>query len=77
MRLDSTLVKDIMTTRLGKLAPDDRLNVALEVFLVNRFHALPVVENNELVGIITPFDIMLELSKQIPTDSSMAYTHIE
>lgn len=77
LRLERTLVSDIMTKRLGKVAPDDRLNVALEVFLVNRFHALPVVENNELVGIITPFDIMTALSKQVPSDSSLVYNQPE
>jgi Predicted transcriptional regulator with C-terminal CBS domains len=73
LRLERTKVEEVMTKRLGKVAPDDRINVVLEVFLVNRFHALPVVENNELVGIITPFDIMSELAKQVPADPSLAY----
>lgn len=73
LRLQKTKVDEIMTKRLGKVAPDDRINVALEVFLVNRFHALPVVEEGELVGIITPFDIMTALSKQVPSDSSLVY----
>ena len=77
LRLESTKVTDIMTKRLGKVAPDDRINMALEVFLVNRFHALPVVENGELVGIITPFDIMTALSKQVPADSSLVYGQTE
>lgn len=76
-RLERTLASDIMTKRLGKVAPDDRINVALEVFLVNRFHALPVVEDGELVGIITPFDIMTALSKQVPADSSLVYDQTE
>jgi len=73
LRLERTTVKDIMVKGLGKVAPDDRINVALEIFLINRFHALPVVENNELVGMITPFDIMSELAKQVPADPSMVY----
>lgn len=73
LRLERTPVKDIMVKRLGKVAPDDRINVALEIFLINRFHALPVVENNELVGMITPFDIMSELAKQVPSDPSLVY----
>ncbi len=73
LRLERTQVKEIMIKRLGKVAPDDRINVALEVFLINRFHALPVVDNGELVGMITPFDIMSALSKQVPTDSSLVY----
>lgn len=73
LRLERTQVKEIMIKRLGKVAPDDRINVALEVFLINRFHALPVVEDGELVGILTPFDIMTALSKQVPADSSLVY----
>lgn len=73
LRMERTLVSEIMVKRLGKVAPDDRINVALEVFMVNRFHALPVVEDGELVGMLTPFDIMNALSKQIPADSSLVY----
>lgn len=51
-------VKDIMTERLAFLESDDRINVALEVFRENRFHALPVVEGKNLVGIVTTFDII-------------------
>lgn len=77
LRLERTLVKDIMIKRLGKVAPDDRINVALEVFMINRFHAMPVVENDELVGILTPFDIMTALSMQVPADSSLVYENKE
>lgn len=62
-------VKEIMTTRLAKVEPDDRINVALEVFKVNRFHALPVVEKGELVGILTTYDIINALSKEVLHDS--------
>lgn len=77
LRLDRAQVKEIMTTRLGKVAPDDRINVVLDIFLINRFHALPVVEAGELLGIITPFDIMSALTKQIPADSSLVYENQE
>ncbi len=77
LRMERTKVTEIMVKRLGKVAPDDRINVALEVFLINRFHALPVVENGELVGILTPFDIMSALSKQVPSDASLVYENKE
>jgi acetoin utilization protein AcuB len=54
--------EDIMTGGLAKLAPDDRIDVALQIFLENRFHAIPIVENNELVGILTTFDIIKALA---------------
>ncbi len=69
-RLRAYTAKDIMTTGLAKLNPNDRINVALEIFLVNRFHAIPIVEeNNELVGIITTFDIIKAASgEQVTPD---------
>lgn len=64
-RLRAYKAEDIMTTGLAKLNPDDRINVALEIFLVNRFHAIPVVEGeNDLVGIITTFDIIKALASE-------------
>jgi acetoin utilization protein AcuB len=56
--------KEIMVEKLAKLEPTDRINVALEVFSLNRFHALPVVDNGELVGIVTTHDIIKTLSNE-------------
>jgi acetoin utilization protein AcuB len=63
-RLRAYNAEDLMTKGLAKLSPDDRINVALEIFLENRFHAIPVVENNELVGILTTFDIIKALASE-------------
>ncbi len=76
LRLKGTQVEEVMTSRLGKVAPDDRINVALEIFIINRFHALPVVEDGELVGIITPFDIMKALADERPIDPTSVYDHV-
>ncbi|MDX1684867.1 MAG: CBS domain-containing protein [Saprospiraceae bacterium] len=52
-------VRDIMIDRIATLEPDDRVNVALEVFRENRFHALPVIDKDRaLLGIVTTFDIV-------------------
>ena len=61
-RLKSYRVKDIMTTGIAKLEPNDKLNVALEVFKANLFHAIPIVDNGKLVGILTTFDIINNLA---------------
>ncbi len=63
-RLRAYTAEEIMTKGLAKLDPDDRINVALEIFLVNRFHAIPVVKNDELVGILTTYDIIKTLAKE-------------
>lgn len=64
VRLKNYTAEDIMTKGLAKLEPSDRINVALEVFKENLFHALPVIDDGELVGIITTFDIIKALSNE-------------
>ena len=63
-RLNSFTTEQIMTRGLAKLDPGDRINVAIEVFKVNLFHAIPVVENDELVGIVTTHDIIRLLAEE-------------
>ena len=63
-----TEVSDVMTTSIAKISPQDKIGTAAELFLDNRFHALPVVnEYNHLVGIVTSFDVLLyEFKKEYP-----------
>lgn len=63
VRLKNYTAGHIMTSRLAKLEPSDRINVALEVFKENLFHALPVVENDRVIGIVTTYDIINHLAK--------------
>lgn len=68
-RMRAYNAEDLMTKGLAKLSPDDRINVALEIFLENRFHAIPIVEEKsdgktELVGILTTFDIIKALANE-------------
>lgn len=53
---------DLMTTGLAKLEATDKINVAIEVFRENLFHAIPVVENEKLIGLVTTFDIIEHLA---------------
>ena len=57
-RLDSWKVKDIMTEGLAKVDSKEPIRTALDLFRLNRFHALPVVDDDELVGMVTTFDII-------------------
>ena len=55
----SISVDKIMTKKLAKISPDERIDVAALIFHENLFHALPVVtEDDTLVGIITTFDLI-------------------
>jgi len=63
-RLKTWSAEDIMSTKLAKVESTDAIRAALEVFKINRFHALPVVDNDELVGILTPLDIVMALADE-------------
>lgn len=76
-RLERTKAKDIMTKGLGKLEPDDRINVALEIFSKNWFHALPVVQHEELVGIVTTQDVIRKILEEKPREPHMVYENLD
>lgn len=56
--LDNHTVSEIMTNSVAVLEPSARLAVALKIFKENILHAIPVVEGNQLKGIVTPQDII-------------------
>ncbi len=57
--VDSMQVRDVMTTKVIKISPKDKLGTAAELFADRRFKTLPVVNlRDELKGMITAFDII-------------------
>ena len=55
---NSYQVKHMMTKNPMTIESDDTLGLAADIFEANKFRALPVVDGNELVGIVTPYDLM-------------------
>lgn len=68
-RLNHYTAEEIMTKGLAKLEPTDKINVALEVFKENLFHAIPIVDDGKLVGMLTTFDIIRMLAEEDDTAS--------
>ena len=54
----NTLVSTVMTKKLAKVESTDKIGTAAEVFMEHLFHALPVVDDGKLVGIVTSFDLL-------------------
>ena len=54
----SLKAKDIMTAQPLCLDPDDHVGLAADIFLANKFHALPIVDDGQLLGIVTTHDLM-------------------
>lgn len=51
-------VKDFMTFNVISIRPDDSVGLAADIFMTNDIHALPVIDEDELVGIITTHDLI-------------------
>ena len=63
----NTLVSSVMTKKLAKVESTDKIGTAAEVFMEHLFHALPVVDDGKLVGIVTSFDLLkYEYNKEYP-----------
>ena len=57
--MEQVPVKEIMIEKIATISPDERVDVAALIFHENRFHALPVVDEEKAVlGIVTSFDLI-------------------
>ena len=52
------LAKDFMTHYPLSLDPEDSVGLAADIFMANKFHALPIVDDNQLVGLVTTHDLL-------------------
>lgn len=56
---NQVMAMEVMTKKMAKISTNDKIGTAAEIFLDNRFHALPVVdEENHLLGIVTSHDVL-------------------
>lgn len=55
---ESLTARDVMTRYPIHLDTDDNIGLAADIFLANRFHALPILDDGQLVGIITTHDLL-------------------
>lgn len=63
--------KHIMTENPVALNIDDEVGKALDIFLENRFRCIPIKnKDNVLVGIVTPYDLLIQLGKDRQTNSN-------
>jgi len=70
-RLKTHTVGNIMTKGVATLNTDSKINVALEIFKENLFHAIPIMEDDRLVGIVSTYDIIKTLADD--KEATMTY----
>ncbi len=65
LTIGSTKAEDIMTEDPMVIEPEDTLGLAADIFMANTIHALPVVEDDKLVGIVTTHDLLNYAFKEV------------
>jgi CBS domain-containing protein len=51
-------LEQVMSKQVSYVNASDSIEVAAELFIKENFHALPVLENDKLVGILTTTDMI-------------------
>jgi CBS domain-containing protein len=54
----SLLAEEVMSSNSVVISPNEPISHAAALFHRNKFHALPVVEEGKLVGILTTYDLI-------------------
>jgi len=60
-RLKVWRVDNVMSTQYAKMDQNERINKALDIFSRKLFHAIIIMEDAKIVGIVTTFDIINHL----------------
>ncbi len=63
--LGALLARDVMAKKPFCMQEEDLIADALDVFLKNKLHAILICRKDKFVGILTPYDILLELKQMI------------
>lgn len=63
-RMHAVVVRDAMSTFLVTVTPDTSITEVATLMIKDKYHTLPVVENNKLVGIIGKEDLLRLLVTQ-------------
>lgn len=64
-RFDEVPVADVMTTRLVAISPDDEIPAAARLMGEHRVRHLPVIEDENLLGIVGIRDVLAALVEQV------------
>lgn len=76
-KLSTTKVGDVMTTNLVIGVPDDDLEYVMGVMSRNRIRHLPVLEDEQLVGILSIGDVVNACQKNAETENRYLKDYIQ
>lgn len=56
--MSGTKIEKVMKTNVVKVAPEEKIEHALQLMVENKINRLPVVKDNKIVGIVTRGDLI-------------------
>ena len=59
INVETLTANRIMADNVLSIDPEDTIGLAADIFMANKFHALPVVDDGMLVGMLTVHDLLL------------------
>jgi len=62
---DYVTVEKLMTPNPVTLSPDAKLSDAIALFKTNMFHAIPIIEDGKVTGIVSTFDLLKYMERFI------------
>jgi acetoin utilization protein AcuB len=65
----SKTLRDVMTTNLLTIRPDEAVDIAAAKMATRKINCLPVVANDKLIGIVTTYDLLDALARRIREQS--------
>jgi CBS domain-containing protein len=63
--LDAVLVEDVMTRTVASISPDDDIRAAAELMAARRIRHVPVVQDENLLGMVGIRDVLGTLVEQL------------
>jgi CBS domain-containing protein len=76
-RLDSALVRDLMTREVISASPDADIGAVMNLMTERRFRHLPIVEAGELCGIISIGDIVNATRQGVEAENRYLHAYIQ
>jgi len=64
IRLTRFTAGEIMTKNLVTMDTTDPIRTAINLFTINKFHAIPILKDGLLEGIVTPLDLIAALDNE-------------
>lgn len=74
--IDTVKVEDVMTREVIVGAPDDKLHCVMDVMTKNRIRHLPVMEEQQLVGLVSIGDVVNAIRREAEDECQSLHEYI-